>query len=415
MIQDNEVIADDGCATPELIPVNEAISRILDAGSPVVQSELLGVEHALGRVLAEEVISAIDVPGYDNSAMDGYAVRSAECAEPGVTLTVSQRIPAGQIGVKLEAGKAARIFTGAPIPEGADAVIMQELCQQQGDNVIINTAVKAGENIRRAGEDIEKDSVILKAGSRIRPQEQGLIASVGLAEVSVKRKLKVATFFTGDELVEPGKKLGQGQIYNSNRYTLKGLLQSVDCEVIDLGIVPDTLEATLDVLARAAANADLVVTSGGVSVGEEDYVRIALEQIGELTMWRINMKPGKPVAFGNVDNTLFMGLPGNPVSVFVTFLIFARPLILKMQGAENNSSNVLSIRSGFEWKGMKRQEYLRVRVRHDEAGTYAEIYPHQGSGVLSSASWADGLVIVEPGKAIHVGDMLKYIPFEGLY
>ncbi len=414
MIQENEVIADDGCATPELIPVNEAISRIIDAGSPVVQSELLDVEHALGRVLAEEVISAIDVPGYDNSAMDGYAVRSAECAEPGVTLTVSQRIPAGQIGVKLEAGKAARIFTGAPIPEGADAVVMQELCQQQGDNVIINTAVKAGENIRRAGEDIKQGSVILKAGTRIRPQEQGLIASVGLASVTVKRKLKVATFFTGDELVEPGKELGQGQIYNSNRYTLKGLLQSVDCEVIDLGIVPDTLEATLDVLERAAENADLVVTSGGVSVGEEDYVRIALEQLGKLTMWRINMKPGKPVAFGNVDNTLFMGLPGNPVSVFVTFLIFARPLILKMQGAENYTSNELSIRSGFVWKGVKRQEYLRVRVRHDESGAYAEIYPHQGSGVLSSASWADGLAIIEPGKAINVGDVLKYIPFQGL-
>ena len=406
--------ADDCCAQPGLIPVDEALSRILDAAVPVEQTEQLSIDSSLGRVLAEDVKSDINVPGYDNSAMDGYAVRSAECTEAGASFTVSQRIPAGQTGVQLEAGTAARIFTGAPVPEGADAVVMQELCQQQGDSVTINAAVKVDENIRRAGEDIEKGSIVLKAGKRIRPQELGLIASVGQADVIVRRKLKVAAFFTGDELVEPGNELAQGQIYNSNRYTLTGLLQSVDCEVIDLGIVPDTLEATLDVLKRAAASADLVLTSGGVSVGEEDYVRIALQQLGELSMWRINMKPGKPVAFGHVDNALFMGLPGNPVSVFVTFMIFARPLIFKMQGAENYLSNELSIRSGFEWKGVKRQEYLRVRVRQDESGVCAEIYPHQGSGVLSSASWADGLVIVEPGKAINTGDVLKYIPFQGL-
>ena len=414
MIEEKEVIADDGCAAPDLIPVDEAISRVLDAATPVVETELIDIESSLNRVLAEDVISAINVPGYDNSAMDGYAVRSTECAEAGVLFKVSQRIPAGRSGVKLETGTAARIFTGAPLPEGADAVVMQELCQQQADSVIINASVMTGENIRRAGEDIEKGSVILKAGTRIRPQEQGLIASVGQVAINVRRKLKVATFFTGDELVEPGRVLAPGQIYNSNRYTLTGMLQSAGCEVIDLGIVPDTLEATLEVLKRAAASADLVLTSGGVSVGEEDYVRIALEQLGELSMWRINMKPGKPVAFGKVDNALFMGLPGNPVSVFVTFIIFARPLIFKMQGAENYLSNELSIRSGFEWKGVKRQEYLRVRVRQDESGACAEIYPHQGSGVLSSTSWADGLVVVEPEKAINTGDIIKYIPFQGL-
>jgi molybdopterin molybdotransferase len=414
MSQEVHPAAEDCCASPGLMPVDEAISRMMDAAAPVEQTEELGIESSLGRVLAEDVISAINVPGYDNSAMDGYAVRSADCADAGVSLTVSQRIPAGQTGVKLEAGTAARIFTGAPVPEGADAVVMQELCQQQGDSVTINSSAKAGENIRRTGEDIDRGSVILKAGKRIRPQELGLIASVGQVAINVRRKLKVAAFFTGNELVEPGRALAPGQIYNSNRYTLKGLLQSVDCEVIDLGIVPDTLEATLDVFRRAAASADLVLTSGGVSVGEEDYVRIALQQIGELNMWRINMKPGKPVAFGHVDNTLFMGLPGNPVSVFVTFMIFARPLILKMQGADSFRANELSIRSGFEWKGIKRQEYLRVRVRHDESGAYAEIYPQQGSGVLSSASWADGLVVVEPEKAINTGDILKYIPFQGL-
>ncbi len=409
-----QVTSGDCCDTPGLIPVDEALSRILAAATPVVQTEVLEIENARGRVLADDVISAINVPGYDNSAMDGYAVCSVDCVEPGASLTVAQRIPAGQTGIKLEAGTAARIFTGAPVPEGADAVVMQELCHQQGDSVTINTAVPVGDNIRRAGEDIEKGSVILRSGARIRPQEQGLIASIGQAKVTVKRKLRVATFFTGDELVEPGRELGQGQIYNSNRYTLKGLLQSVDCEVIDAGIVPDTLEATLDVLKRVSANADLVLTSGGVSVGEEDYVRIALQQLGELNMWRINMKPGKPVAFGKVNDALFMGLPGNPVSVFVTFLVFARPLILKMQGAENTLPNELSIRSGFEWKGIKRQEYLRVRVGRDESGACAEIYPHQGSGVLSSTCWADGLVIVEPGKTISAGDVLKYIPFQGL-
>jgi molybdopterin molybdotransferase len=414
MSREIDTASEDCCASPGLIPVDDALSRILDAAIAVDQTEILEIVSSRARVLAEDVISAIDVPGYDNSAMDGYAVRSAECVEPGASLTVAQRIPAGQTGIKLEAGTAARIFTGAPVPEGADAVVMQELCHLQGDSVIINTAVPVGDNIRRAGEDIEKDSVILKSGTRIRPQEQGLIASIGQAKIAVKRKLRVATFFTGDELVEPGRELGRGQIYNSNRYTLTGLLQSVDCELIDLGIVPDTLEATLDVLKRASANADLVLTSGGVSVGEEDYVRIALQQLGSLTMWRINMKPGKPVAFGKVNNALFMGLPGNPVSVFVTFMIFARPLIFKMQGAENYLSNALSIRSGFEWKGVKRQEYLRVRIRHDESGAFAEIYPHQGSGVLSSTCWADGLVVIEPGKAISVGDVLKYIPFQGL-
>lgn len=407
--------ADDACASAALIPVDVAVRKILDAAAPVDQVETRPVTDSLGRVLAEDVLSAINVPGFDNSAMDGYAVNSVDCSQTGTRLPVSQRIAAGEVGVRLQAGTAARIFTGAPVPEGADAVVMQERCQQQGDDVLIDTAARPGENIRRAGEDIAQGGVVLEAGRRIRPQEQGLIASIGCARVSVARKLKVATFFTGDELVEAGKPLEQGQIYNSNRYTLHGLLQASGCEVIDFGIVPDTLDATRDTLEQAAASADLVLTSGGVSVGEEDYVRIALEQLGELNMWRINMKPGKPLAFGKVDRALFMGLPGNPVSVFVTFLIFARPLILKLQGAQDQKSTVLSIRSGFNWNGGKRQEYLRVRVRQDDHGAYAELYPHQGSGVLSSASWADGLAIIEPNTTIHVGDSVPYIPFQGLY
>lgn len=407
--------AADCCASPGLISVDDAIEKILSSGVAINQSETIDILDALNRVLAEDVYSNINVPGYDNSAMDGYAVNSADCKTSGVSLPVTQRIPAGQVGNKLEKGSAARIFTGAPIPEGADAVVMQERCERNGDNVFINEVVKTDNNVRFAGEDIAKDSVVLKAGTRLRAQELGLVASVGLAELKVKRKLKVATFFTGDELITPGKPLAAGQIYNSNRYTIRGLLQAMDCEVIDLGIVPDTLAATLKVLKQAASCADLVITSGGVSVGEEDHIRIALEKLGELSMWRIAMKPGKPVAFGKIGETLFMGLPGNPVSVFVTFLIFARGLILKLQGVEDCYVKRVSIIADFDWGEVQRQEYLRVRIVQQGNRSVAQLFPHQGSGVLSSASWADGLVEALIGKEIKKGDTVSYLPFEGLY
>lgn len=404
-------MSEDCCSSPSLISVDQASARILDSASPVEQSEKIGIEDALGRILAEDVFSTINVPGYDNSAMDGYAVRYDDCVELGARLHVTQRIPAGQTGSQLDAGTAARIFTGAPIPPGADAIVMQEHTDVDGDHVIINKPVKLAQHIRRAGEDISQGSVVLKAGHRLRAQELGLLASVGLAEISVKRKLKVAVFFTGDEIVEPGNPLGEGQIYNSNKYVVKGLLQNTGCEVIDLGIVPDTLEATLEVLKQSASQADLVVTSGGVSVGEEDYVRIALEQLGELKMWRIAMKPGKPVAFGQVDNALFMGLPGNPVSTFVTFLLFAKPLIQKMQGADKYSHVKMSVIADFEWPSVKRQEYLRVRLLESEQGLRATLYPHQGSGVLSSTCWADGLVEVPVDTAVNKGDTVRFLPF----
>ena len=423
-MKDIEIKTVDCCASPGLISVEQALEKVLAQASPVGQVEQVNILHALNRVLAEDLHSTIDVPGYDNSAMDGYAVRSEDCQTSGTDLPVSQRIPAGQVGTFLEPGTAARIFTGAPVPEGADAIVMQEMCEQhdeaqleknQGGRVIINTVVKAGANVRCAGEDIARGDTVLNAGKRLRPQELGLLASVGLAEVKVKRKLKVATFFTGDEIITPGQALAAGQIYNSNRYTLTGLLQAMDCEIVDLGIVPDTLEATLDVLEQAASSADLVITSGGVSVGEEDYVRIALQKLGELTMWRIAMKPGKPVAFGKVKNALFMGLPGNPVSVFVTFLLFARALILKLQGAEDCFVNRVSVIADFDWPEIKRQEYLRVRLVEKDKQTLAQLFSHQGSGVLSSASWADGLIEVFIGQQIKQGDKVSYLPFEGLY
>jgi len=408
-------IPTDCCASPGLISVDQAIDKILSQAVSVKEVGNVEILDALNRVLAEDLHSTIDVPGYDNSAMDGYAVNSEDCLTSGSELPVSQRIAAGQVGEKLEPGTAARIFTGAPIPAGADAVVMQEMCQQVENKVVINTVVEAGCNVRQAGEDIKCDSIVLSAGSRLRPQELGLLASVGLAEFKVKRRLKVATFFTGDEIVAPGQALSPGQIYNSNRYTLSGLLQAMNCEIIDLGIVPDTLEATLQVLKQAAESADVVITSGGVSVGEEDYVRIALEQLGELSMWRIAMKPGKPVAFGRVGKAMFMGLPGNPVSVFVTFLVFARALILKMQGVDDVMLKRVSVIADFDWPKIQRQEYLRVQLTQQDGRTVAQIYPHQGSGVLSSASWADGMVEVLAGKEINKGDAVEYLSFEGLF
>ena len=404
-------MSEDCCSSPSLISVDDAITRILEPVSAVEQLEVVDIENALGRVLAEDVCSSINVPGYDNSAMDGYAVRSADCVEPGSQLLVAQRIPAGQVGSPLEVGTAARIFTGAPIPANADAVVMQEHCDQEGDQVTINKPVKMAQHIRRAGEDISQGSVVLKVGHQLRPQELGLLASVGLAKVSVTRKLKVATFFTGDEIIEPGNKLGEGQIYNSNKYTIKGLLQATGCEILDLGIVPDTLEATLEVLKKASSDADLVVTSGGVSVGEEDYVRIALEQLGELKMWRIAMKPGKPVAYGKVGDAIFMGLPGNPVSTFVTFLLFVRPLISKMHGAKKYLNTFANVRAAFDWPAVSRQEYLRVRLEQDDSWVVAKLFPHQGSGVLSSTCWADGLVKVAIDTEIKQGDVVSYLQF----
>lgn len=402
------------CYSQPLLSVDEAIDRLLAHADSIRESEDVDVLHALGRVLAEDVVAAIDVPGHDNSAMDGYAVRSVDCMQPGAVLRVTQRIPAGTTGSELAAGESARIFTGAPIPPGADAVVMQEFCKRArgSDTVEVEIAVRAGENVRRAGEDIRKGSVILRAGTRLRQQETGLVASVGQGSVNVFRKLRVACFFTGDELASPGESLQPGQIYNSNRYTLNAFLQLRQCEIIDYGIVPDSLEATLDVVHKASNTADLIITSGGVSVGEEDYVRLALEQLGKLELWRIAMKPGKPVAFGKVGNALFLGLPGNPVSVFVTAQIFARPVIRKLQGETACLQKPLRVKAAFEWPAVNRQEYLRARIEQGGGESWAVIYSHQGSGVLSSASWAEGLVVVPVDCAISEGDTLDYLPFE---
>ena len=396
-----------------MLAVREALELMLAAARPVAETEVIPTLSANGRVLAQAQVSGMNVPGMDNTQMDGYAVRAADCASGSAALKVTQRIPAGHVGQPLEPGSAARIFTGALIPPGADAVVMQEQCELNGDVVTIRHAPKAGEWIRRAGEDITSGSVILAAGTRLRSQELGLAASVGLAQLPVRRKLRVAVFFTGDELAMPGEPLAPGAIYNSNRFTLRALLENLGCEISDFGIVPDSLEATRKVLRECAQAHDLIITSGGVSVGEEDHIKPAVEAEGKLNMWQIAVKPGKPLAFGEVQQAFFVGLPGNPVSSFVTFLLFVRPFILRLQGVEGTvAPRAYAMRADFDWlKADKRNEFLRARI-NDAGGL--ELFRNQGSGVLTSTVWGDGLIDNPPGQAINSGDMVRFIPFSEL-
>jgi molybdopterin molybdotransferase len=402
------------------MPVDQALQLLLKQAIPNVETEMIDLLEAGERILAQDICSTINVPPADNSAMDGYAVCSADItADERQSLPISQRICAGEIGTTLATHTAARIFTGAAIPDGADAVIMQERCEANGEAVIIKcnaAAITVGMNVRKAGEDIAVGDTILKTGAKLRPQDIGLAASVGIRQLTVYRRLRVGIFFTGDELCEPGTTLNKGQIYNSNRYTLRGLLQNLGCDIIDLGIVKDNLPATRKAMQAAAEQADLVMTSGGVSVGEEDYVRIALQQLGQLDLWRINIKPGKPFAFGKIADTPFLGLPGNPVSVFATFCIFAHPYILKKSGATNVLPKHFKVASAFRWNSKgSRREYIRVRMEQDTSGKASlSLFSHQGSGVLTSTSWANGLAIIPPDSSIAIGDDVIFIPFSEL-
>jgi len=396
-----------------LLSVDEALEILLAGARPVTEIEEAPTLEATGRVLARAQASTMDVPPMDNSAMDGYALRLADVTAPDTKLRVAQRIPAGAVGKPLDPGTAARIFTGAPIPAGADAIVMQEFCVTDGEHVIVKKVPQPEEWIRRRGSDIRAGGEVLAAGIRLRPQDTGLAASVGIKSLPVLRRVRLALFFTGDELVMPGDPLPPGRIYNSNRFTLNGLAKTFDCEVRDFGIVPDSLAATRDVLRRAAAEADIIVTSGGVSVGEEDHVRPAVEAEGSLLMWRIAMKPGRPLAFGKVGDAAFIGLPGNPVSSFVTFLMFVRPFLRRTQGIAEVAPRAIDARADFDWpKPDSRREFLRVKW-NPQGGL--ELYPTQDSAVLTSTAWADGLVDNPPNRAIAKGERVRFLPFSELY
>jgi molybdopterin molybdotransferase len=393
-----------------LLSVDEARTRLLAAAQALTETETVAADAGLGRVLAAPLVAGVAVPPLDNSAMDGYAVRLADYAE-GRWLTVGQRIPAGTLGKPLAAGEAARIFTGAPIPEHADAVAMQEDCEARGDEVRLLRPPRPGEHIRRAGEDIRPGQTVLAPGARLNPGRLGVAAAVGAAELTVYRRLRVAVFFTGDELVMPGQPLPAGRIYNSNRATLRALLADLGCEVIDLGQVADSLDATVATLAKASQQADVVVTSGGVSVGEEDHVKGAVERLGRIEMWKVAMKPGKPLVYGKVGEADFLGLPGNPVSAFVVFCLFVRPFLLQRMGALAEPALSFPVPATFAWpKPGKRREFLRARL--EAAG--AVLYPSQSSGVLTSLAWADGLVDIPIGCTVKPGDSVTFLPLSEL-
>ncbi len=392
-----------------MLSFEDALTTLLARARPIGDIEMADTLVARGRVLAGEVRSPIAMPALDTSSMDGYAVRAADVPEAGVDLPVSQRIPAGSVGHALQPGTAARIFTGAPLPAGADAVVMQELCDAVGERVRINHQPRIGEAVRLAGSEITAGATVLTAGCRLRPQEIGLAAAVGVAQLAVRRRMRVALFSTGDELVMPGEPLPPGAVYNSNRFQLRALLEQLGCEVGDFGIVPDQLEVTRKVLREAAEGHDLILTSGGVSVGEEDHVKPAVQAEGAIEMWKIAMKPGKPLAYGHVGASAFIGLPGNPVSSFVTFLMMVRPFVLATQGVTDVRPRAMSLRADFDWpRPDPRREFLRARAGEDGG---VEIHKHQGPAALSSITWANGLVDVPAGTAIVRGQAVRFIPY----
>lgn len=400
-----------------LLPVESALTTVLAALPRCRDSESVALTQSVGRVLAEDLVAGLDVPPWDNSAVDGYAVRAAEIPEVPVTLPVSQRIAAGHPGTPLVPGTAARIFTGAPLPPGADSVVLQESTQAgDGHTITLLKAPRPGDGVRCRGEDLGRGQLIFARGLRLRTTDLATLAAVGQERVPVTRPLKVALLTTGDELVPVGQPLGPGQIHNTNAVALAGLVQALGHQCQDVGTVADDPQVTREALLNAAAQADCIITSGGVSVGEADHVRDAIAELGALTVWRLAIKPGKPFAFGRVGATPLFGLPGNPVSAFVTFLLLVRPALLTMAGATRVEPMVWQVPAGFARPVAEtRQEYLRVRLDSDAAGQCCLIpYNAQGSAISASLSWADGLAVVAPQRTVSVGDLLPFLPFADL-
>mgnify|MGYP000302954502 CR=1 FL=1 len=399
-----------------LKPLDAALAELLAHALLLFPAEYVSTFDADGRVLAQDLMASLDVPAHDNSAMDGYAVRCADWKNAATAFDVNQRIAAGSTGDVLGAGCAARIFTGAPVPEGADAIVMQEDCVVDGSQLRLQTQPKLGQWIRRRGEDVLSGTAALRKGERIAPASLGLAASIGFDQLLVAPRVRVALFSTGDELVMPGDvapvDMKPGAIYNSNRFFLRALLHRLGCVVTDMGIVPDKLDATIAALKTASIAHDLVLTSGGVSVGEEDHIKPAVQTLGQLNLWQIAIKPGKPFACGKIQTAHFIGLPGNPVSSFVTFLLLVRPFIRKLQGATRIAPDSIAAYAHFNWpEDDKRREFLRVR-RNLAGGL--DLFDNQSSGVLTSAVWADGLVDNPAGTAIAHGDTVRFIPFSSL-
>jgi molybdopterin molybdotransferase len=411
------VSSEPATARPALRPLDRALTELLGHAQPLGAVERVSTFDADRRVLAQDLVAALQVPPQDNSSMDGYAVRTSEIAANGVALPVSQRIAAGAAPEPLAPGSIARIFTGAPIPRGADAVVMQEDTEPAGEQTVrILRVPSQGQWIRRSGEDVQRGAVVLAKGVRLTPAALGMAASIGMDTLLVARRPKVALFSTGDELVMPGEvppeRMKAGSIYNSNRFFLRSLLQRLGCEVTDLGIVPDRRDATIEALRGAASSHDLILTSGGVSVGEEDHIKPAVQSLGSLDLWQIAIKPGKPFAYGKVAPAHFIGLPGNPVSSFVTFLLLVRPFLLKLQGATSLAPASVLLPAHFDLpRADKRREFLRVR-RNSAGGL--DLFANQSSGVLTSATWSDGLVDNPAGRTIAWGEAVSFISFAEL-
>lgn len=394
-----------------LRPVDEVVDQLLGMVQPTRLTQTVTLDAGLNACLAQDIRSPIDVPPADNSAMDGYAI-AFDTVSDTLTYEVSDRIAAGHPGKPLKAGTVARIFTGAQIPAGADTVVMQENTSLTEAGLTLLELPDQFDNVRTRGQDISSGTTILKRGDRLTPKALALAASVGVPNLSVYQPLRVAIMSTGDELVEPGSTVAPGQIYNSNRYALAGLLKQMGMVVIDLGIVEDTPQATEQALLQAAASADCILTSGGVSVGEEDHVKSAVEKLGRLDIWKLAIKPGKPLAYGEVDGVPFFGLPGNPVSTYVTFFVVAMPYLLAKQGFSQIGHEVYTASAEFKFKAGGRREYLRVRTRMEGSKLVADKFPNQGSGVMTSVVWANALAEVEPGRQVQPGDPLRIFPLD---